>query len=67
MSDRVKQFFAFWYEFVIGDDWRVAAGVVLALGLTYGLSHNAIIAWWCVPLAAAALLSFSVWRAGRSR
>jgi hypothetical protein len=27
-------FFRFWWEFVIGDDWRIAAGVVgvLALG-----------------------------------
>ena len=23
----------FWYDFVVGDDWRIAAGVVAALGL----------------------------------
>ena len=27
-------FFRFWYEFIVGDDWRIAAGVVgvLAIG-----------------------------------
>jgi hypothetical protein len=24
-------FLRFWYDFVIGDDWKIAAGVVLAL------------------------------------
>jgi hypothetical protein len=28
-------FGGFWYDFVVGDDWRVALGVVLALGVTY--------------------------------
>ena len=28
----VFAFLRFWYHFVIGDDWRIAAGVTLALG-----------------------------------
>lgn len=28
----VKGFGRFWWDFIVGDDWRVAAGVVLALG-----------------------------------
>lgn len=30
----VRRFFRFWYDFVVGDDWRIAAGVagVLAAG-----------------------------------
>ncbi|HEY0447523.1 hypothetical protein [Actinophytocola sp.] len=27
----VKAFFRFWYDFVIGDDWKIAASVVIAL------------------------------------
>jgi len=27
---RLRQFCAFWYDFVIGDDWRVAVGVIVA-------------------------------------
>ena len=29
----VKAFGQFWYDFVIGDDWKIAAAVVLALGV----------------------------------
>jgi len=28
----LKAFGAFWYDFIIGDDWKIAAAVVLALG-----------------------------------
>ena len=30
----IGRFFRFWYDFIVGDDWRVAAGVVAAIGLT---------------------------------
>jgi hypothetical protein len=33
----VRSFARFWYDFIIGDDWRVAAGVVAALALGVGL------------------------------
>ena len=29
---RLKSIGAFWYDFVVGDDWRVAAVVVVVLG-----------------------------------
>jgi hypothetical protein len=61
----LKRFGAFWYDFVIGDDWRVAAGVVVALGVTTGLHHASVPAWWVVPAAVALLLSYSLWRAAR--
>lgn len=32
-----KAFGRFWYDFIIGDDWKIAAGVVLALAITLGL------------------------------
>ncbi|MCU1657813.1 MAG: hypothetical protein JWO57_2469 [Pseudonocardiales bacterium] len=28
----LKAFGAFWYDFIIGDDWKIAVAVVLALG-----------------------------------
>ena len=31
MMRALKSFGAFWYDFVIGDDWQVAAIVVVAL------------------------------------
>ena len=30
----ISSFVRFWYDFVVGDDWRVAAGVAVALGAT---------------------------------
>jgi hypothetical protein len=61
----LRAFAAFWYDFIIGDDWRVALGVVAALGLTYALAHNAITAWWLVPAAVIVLLPLTLWRAIR--
>jgi len=59
-------FVRFWYDFVVGDDWRVAAGVVIALGVAAGLAHAGVAAWWVVPAVVATLLSISLWRAARS-
>jgi hypothetical protein len=52
----------FWYDFIVGDDWTVAAGVVVALALTALLAHTGVAAWWLLPLAVAVGLFFSVWR-----
>jgi repressor of nif and glnA expression len=30
----VKAFGQFWYDFIIGDDWKIAVAVVCALGVT---------------------------------
>jgi len=59
----LKAFGAFWYDFVVGDDWRVAVGVVAALLITYGVSRSSVPAWWILPLAVAVFLSVSLWRA----
>lgn len=61
--NRLRAFARFWYDFVIGDDWRVAAGIALALGATAALTHLGLNAWWLPPLAAAALLALSLRRA----
>ncbi len=53
------------WEFVVGDDWLTALGVVLALALTRLLAAAGSSAWWAMPPAVAALLVHSVWRAAR--
>jgi hypothetical protein len=63
--NRLKQFGAFMYDFVVGDDWQVAAGVAVALGLTAALQHASVSAWWVVPAAVAVLLPYTLWRAAR--
>ena len=62
----VKAFARFWYDFIVGDDWIVAAGVVAALGATALLSQGDASAWWLMPLAVVALLYASLRRAARS-
>jgi hypothetical protein len=51
------------WDFVVGDDWRLALGVVLALGVTALVAGAGVSAWWITPVVIAALLGLSVWRA----
>ena len=64
---RLRAFAAFWYDFVVGDDWRVAVGVACALAITYGVSRTNVPAWWILPLAVVLLLPLSLWRVARSK
>jgi di/tricarboxylate transporter len=59
---RVRAFARFWWDFVVGDDWRVAAGLAAAIALTWVLEHFGIAAWWLLPGAVALLLASSVRR-----
>jgi hypothetical protein len=52
------------WEFVVGDDWRTAAGVVVALAATALLASAGVAAWWVMPLAVLGLLGLSLRRAG---
>jgi hypothetical protein len=63
MLARLRAFGAFWYDFVVGDDWRVAAAVVAAFAVTYGVSKSTVPAWWVAPALVAVLLPYSLWRA----
>jgi hypothetical protein len=67
MAQRIRAFAAFWYDFVVGDDWLIAVGVVVSLALTYALSRTAVPAWWLLPLSLVLLLPLSLWRAVRRR
>jgi hypothetical protein len=53
------------WEFVVGDDWRTAAGVVVALALTALLAGLNVAAWWVMPAAVPAILGLSLRRAAR--
>ncbi|MGX7677859.1 hypothetical protein ACSMXN_03055 [Jatrophihabitans sp. DSM 45814] len=65
MNSRLRAFGLFWYDFLIGDDWRIAIGVVAALLLTYGVSLAGVPAWWVLPVAVVVLLALSLWRVTR--
>jgi hypothetical protein len=53
------------WEFVVGDDWRAAVGVALALGVTAVLAAAEVTAWWIMPLAVLAILALSLRREAR--
>jgi phage shock protein PspC (stress-responsive transcriptional regulator) len=67
MVSRLRAFLAFLYDFVIGDDWRIAAGVVAGLALTYAVSKSSVPAWWLLPVLLVVMLPVSLWLAARRR
>ncbi|MFY9930474.1 MAG: hypothetical protein WAK82_20955 [Streptosporangiaceae bacterium] len=61
---RLRSFGAFWYDFIVGDDWRLAVMVVAGLALTAILVHVAgVNAWWALPVFVFAALAWSLHRA----
>jgi hypothetical protein len=57
----VGAFFRFWYGFIVGDDWTVAAAVGAALLITAALNKRGLIAWWLLPLTVATSTAISLW------
>jgi hypothetical protein len=53
-----RSFARFWWDFIVGDDWRVAVGVGVGLALTAWLQ-----AWWLLPPVVAVVLFTSLRRA----
>lgn len=51
------------WEFVVGDDWRTAAGIVATLCVTALIAAVDLPAWWVSPIATLAILFWSVRRA----
>jgi hypothetical protein len=65
---QLKAFGAFACDFIIGDDWHIAALVVAGLALTAAATHAAKVnAWWLLPAFACAALAWSLHRAAASR
>ncbi|MBO0813272.1 MAG: hypothetical protein J2P23_14680 [Microlunatus sp.] len=60
----LTRFGLFWYDFVIGDDWQIAAGVVLLLVIT-GLLAGWAAAWLIAVVAVAILIPYGTARAAR--
>jgi len=61
----LRSFGRFWWSFVVGDDWIVAAAVALALGATALLAHHGVNAWWLLPVAVVVALADSLRRESR--
>ena len=57
----------FIYDFIFGDDWRVAVVIVLGLVATGVLVANRISAWWLVPVLAIGMTWISLQRSRKSQ
>jgi hypothetical protein len=58
----LMRFGRFWWDFVVGDDWRSAALVVVGIGATAAVAASDIPAWWVMPLAVVVVLFVSLRR-----
>ena len=56
-------FARFWYRFIIGDDWTLAAAVAVGLVLTWVLIERGLTAWWLVPVVVVVAVTVSILRA----
>lgn len=61
----LTRFGLFWYDYLVGDDWQVALGVVLALVLTFLLAPVWSAAWLVMPLAVLLLMPYGLVRSLR--
>ena len=58
----VKKFGAFWFDFLIGDDWQGTVIVFAAFALTHQLSGGNVVSWWVLPTAVLILLPYNLYR-----
>jgi len=56
----------FWYDFIIGDDWTIAALVAVTLVVIALLAHAHLQFWWLLVVVVVVALGASVWRAAQS-
>jgi len=61
----IKAFGMFWYGFIIGDDWTVAAAVAVGVAATWFLARAGITAWWLLPPIVVIIVGLSIWRLER--
>lgn len=57
----IVSFGKFWYDFIIGDDWLIAALVAVAL-IVLAIVHRTYL-WWVLPIVVIVSLGISLRRA----
>jgi len=65
VTRRVRAFALFWWDFIVGDDYRIALAVVFLLAATALLSRAGVGVWWLPPIGVLAVLTRSVFTAAR--
>ena len=61
----INRFVAFWYDFIVGDDWVLAVGVlaILVLGAAAARSAAVSLDWLIPPIGIVLILAISLRRA----
>lgn len=57
----IVNFVKFWYDFIIGDDWLIAALVAITLCIL-AIVHRSFL-WWILPIVVIVALGASLRRA----
>ena len=65
MMTYLKNSLLLWYDFMVGDDWMIAAGVLMALVLSVALARRGLNAWWVMLVSVVVMLAASLWRETR--
>ena len=67
----ITGFFRFWYDFIVGDAWEIAAGIVVVLAIGAVLVSTAAVAREAIPPLVGAgiilVVAGSVWTEARRR
>jgi len=63
----LKKFGAFWFDFLIGDDWRGTVIVLAAFALTHQLAAGNVDSWLVLPIAVLILLPYNLLRVTRQK
>jgi hypothetical protein len=56
----LRTFARFWWDFIVGDDWRLALGVLATVGGVVVLADHGANPWWLLPPAILGLLAISL-------
>jgi hypothetical protein len=56
-----RRFIMYWYNFIVGDDWRLAIGVIVGLSLV-SVARSQAYAIWLLPAMIMIALVWSVFR-----
>ena len=62
----LARFGRFWFDFIVGDDWRLAIGVVVILGVAHLVAKSSA-SWVVLVVGVALLLTTSIRVAARAK